>query len=186
MYPENAPSHILPSNSAGKIFEMTIKSEPIRLCSWKFWNFLFSMRVANSEYSRILNFLTWHGFDEFSWNDPAIKLLPSYGAPENSRINRIEIEWKIVYSAKSNIEVSLKKFHALTLRVYFKNYTVWRECNALLCSHFWYHKFYFSNSPKFHWNSSSLSEDVSFHVFDFNCFYQFFWFSLTFTCYKKN
>ena len=48
------------------------------------------MRVANGEYSRILNFLTWHGFDEFSWNDPAIKLLPSYGAPENSRINDSE------------------------------------------------------------------------------------------------
>ena len=90
MYPENAPSHILSSNSAGKIFEMTIKSEPIRLCSWKFWNFLFSMGVGNGEYSRILNFLTWHGFDEFSWNDPAIKLLPSYGAPENSRINDSE------------------------------------------------------------------------------------------------
>ena len=97
----------------------------------------------------------------------------------------IEIEWKIVNSAKSNIEVSLKKFHALTLRIYFKNYTVWRECNALLCSHFWYHKFYFSNSPKFHWNSSSLSEDVNFHVFDFNCFCQFFWFFLPLLATKK-
>ena len=37
------------------------------------------------------------------------------------------IESKIANSAKTDIEVSFKKIHALTLRIYFKNYTVWRE-----------------------------------------------------------
>ena len=33
-------------------------------------------------------------------------------------------ESKIANSAKTDIEVSFKKIHALTLRIYFKNYTV--------------------------------------------------------------
>ena len=32
-YPENAPNHILFSNSAGKILKMAMKSEPHGLCS---------------------------------------------------------------------------------------------------------------------------------------------------------
>ena len=35
-YPENAPNHILSSNSAGKILKMAIKSEPHGLYSWNF------------------------------------------------------------------------------------------------------------------------------------------------------
>ena len=31
--PENTPNHTLPSNSAGKIIKMAIKSEPLELCS---------------------------------------------------------------------------------------------------------------------------------------------------------
>ena len=49
-YPKNAPNHILSSNSAGEIVKMAIKSELLGLCSWNFWNFLFSMRLSNSEY----------------------------------------------------------------------------------------------------------------------------------------
>ena len=34
--------------------------------------------------------------------------------------------------AKTNVEMSFKKqIHALTLRMYFKSYTVWREYQAL-------------------------------------------------------
>ena len=44
------PSHILSSNSTGKIIQMAIKSQPLGLCSWNFWNFLFSMRLSNDKY----------------------------------------------------------------------------------------------------------------------------------------
>ena len=50
---------------------MAIKSESLGLCSWNFWNFLCSMGLSNSEYL-ILKFLTWHGIDEFGWNDPKV------------------------------------------------------------------------------------------------------------------
>ena len=69
-YPENAPNHILSSNSAGKILKMAINSESLGLCSWNFWNLLFSMRLSNGEYFKDFKFFTWHGFDEFGWNDP--------------------------------------------------------------------------------------------------------------------
>ena len=49
-YPENAPNHILSSNSAGKILKMAIKSEPLGLCSWHFWHFGFSMWLLNGAY----------------------------------------------------------------------------------------------------------------------------------------
>ena len=49
-YLENAPNHTLSSNSTGKILKMTIKSEALGLCSWNFWNFLFSLRISNGEY----------------------------------------------------------------------------------------------------------------------------------------
>ena len=70
------------------------------------------MRVANGEYSRILNFLTWHGFDEFSWNDPAIKLLSSYGAPENSKINDFET-YNLVNSGKTKKTTRIRKIYIL-------------------------------------------------------------------------
>ena len=90
----------------------------------------------------------------------------------------IEIEWKIVNSGKSNIEVSLKKFHALTLRIYFKNYTVWRECNALLCSHFWYHSFIFpilQNFIEIHQVSRKMWIFTSLILTVFVNFFYFFW-----------
>ena len=43
-------SHILSSNSAEKIIKMAIRSEPLGLCGWKIWNFLFSIRLSNGEY----------------------------------------------------------------------------------------------------------------------------------------
>ena len=36
----------------------------------------------------------------------------------------IYIKWKIAKLAKTNIEVSFKKIHALTLKTYFKKHTV--------------------------------------------------------------
>ena len=48
-YPENAPNQILSSNLEEKIFKMVIKSEPLGLCSWNLGNFIFSMRLLNSE-----------------------------------------------------------------------------------------------------------------------------------------
>ena len=59
--PENAPNHILSSNSAGKIFKTAIKSESLGLCSWNFWNFLFSMRLSHGEYFKDFKYfdLTW-------------------------------------------------------------------------------------------------------------------------------
>ena len=68
-YPENAPNHILFSNSAGKILKMAIKSELHGLCSWNFWNFLSSMRLSNSENfkdSKIFD-LTWIWWIWLEW-----------------------------------------------------------------------------------------------------------------------
>ena len=69
-YTENAPNHILSSNSAGKILKMAIKFEPIGLCSWIFGIFYSQWDNQMVNIPRILKFLTWHGFDEFDWNDP--------------------------------------------------------------------------------------------------------------------
>ena len=68
-YTENAPNHILSSNSVGKILKMAIKSETG--CAAE----IFGIFCSHWDYqmvnvSRILKFLTWHGFDEFGWNDP--------------------------------------------------------------------------------------------------------------------
>ena len=49
--------------------EKSLKSELLRLCSWNFWNFPFSVRLSNGKISKLLKFLTWHGFNEFGWND---------------------------------------------------------------------------------------------------------------------
>ena len=72
---------------------MTIKSEMLGLCSWKFWNFLFPMRLSNGESSRILKFLAWHGFNEihqihvkFGWNDHKQKIVVTKGTSKNSWI----------------------------------------------------------------------------------------------------
>ena len=72
---------------------MAIKSETLGLCRWKFWNFLFSVRLSNGESSRILKFLTWHGFDEihqihvkFGWNDRKQKIVVTKGTSKNSWI----------------------------------------------------------------------------------------------------
>ena len=48
----------------------------------------------------------------------------------------IYIKWNIANSAKINIEVWFKNIHTLTLRMYFKIYTVWRECKALFLVNF--------------------------------------------------
>ena len=59
------PNHILSSNSARKIFKMAIKSKiSIFYSQWDY-------QIVSI--SRILKFLTWHGFDEFAWNDPELK-----------------------------------------------------------------------------------------------------------------
>ena len=82
---------------------MTIKSETLGLCSWKFWNFLFPMRLSNGESSRILKFLAWHGFDEihqihvkFGWNDHKQKIVVTKGTSKNSW-NYITYIWKCSY-----------------------------------------------------------------------------------------
>ena len=62
--PENAPNHIWSWSSARKILKMAIKSELLGLCCWKFWNFLFSMRLSNGEYFKDFKFY------DFGWNDP--------------------------------------------------------------------------------------------------------------------
>ena len=51
---------------------MAIKSKPLGLYSLNFWKFLFSMRLLNGEYFKDCKLLTWHGFDEFGWNDPNV------------------------------------------------------------------------------------------------------------------
>ena len=72
---ENALNHILSSNSAGKILKMAIKSEPLELCTWNFWNFLSQGDYKLVNISRILKFLTLHGFNQFGWNDPFLNPL---------------------------------------------------------------------------------------------------------------
>ena len=64
-----APNHILSSNSAGKILKIVIRSEPLGLCSWNFWNFLFSMRLSNGEYFRDFKIfdLTWIWWIWLEW-----------------------------------------------------------------------------------------------------------------------
>ena len=62
-YPENAPNHILSSNSTGKVLKMAIESEPLGLCIWNFWNFYSQWDYLMMNISRILKFLTWHGYD---------------------------------------------------------------------------------------------------------------------------
>ena len=68
-HPENAPNHILSSNSAGKILKMAINSKLLGLCSWKFWNFLFSMRLSNGEYFKDFKIfdLTWIWWIWLEW-----------------------------------------------------------------------------------------------------------------------
>ena len=48
---------------------MAIKSEPFRLCSWNFWNFLFSMRQSNGEYFKDFKIfdLTWIWWIWLEW-----------------------------------------------------------------------------------------------------------------------
>ena len=64
------------------------------------------------------------------------------------------------------LKLIFKKIHALTLRRYFKKYTVWTQCKAFLAtfninlSHIF--------GKNFHWNSSNLSENTNFYFF---CFY---------------
>ena len=74
-----------------------------------------------------------------------------------------------------------KKIHCLTLRIDFKKYTSWRECEALFLS-------VFNFSWKFHWNSSRLLKDINFYFFNFNIFLQVFAFFCIFfnlTCCKR-
>ena len=68
-YPENAPNHILSSDSAGKILKVAIKSEPHGLCSWNFWNFLFSIRLSNAGYFKDFKIfdLTWIWWIWLEW-----------------------------------------------------------------------------------------------------------------------
>ena len=73
-YPENAPNHILSPNLAWKILKMAIKSGPLELCSWFFWNFLFSMRLSNGEYFKDLNFF-WLDMELMNLAGMTLKLI---------------------------------------------------------------------------------------------------------------
>ena len=75
-YPENAPNHILFSNSAGKILKMAMKSEPHGLCSWNFWNFLYSMGLSNGENFKDFKMfdLTWVWWIWLEWPNFKLKL----------------------------------------------------------------------------------------------------------------
>ena len=67
--PENAPNHIVFSNSARKILKMAIKSELHGLCNWNFWNFVFSMKVSNGENFKDFKIfdLTWIWWIWLEW-----------------------------------------------------------------------------------------------------------------------
>ena len=60
---------ILPSNSAGKILKMAIKSDPHGLWSWNLWDFLFSIRLSNGEYFKDFKIfdLTWIWWISLEW-----------------------------------------------------------------------------------------------------------------------
>ena len=76
-YPENTPNHIFSSNSAGKILKMAINSESLGLCSWNFWNLLFSMRLSNGEYFKDFKifYLTWIWWIWLEWPNRILKNL---------------------------------------------------------------------------------------------------------------
>ena len=69
-YTENAPNHILSSNSARQILKMAVKSEPVGLCSRNFWNFLLLVRPSKCKYFKDFKIfdLTWIWW--FGLNDP--------------------------------------------------------------------------------------------------------------------
>ena len=62
----------------------------------------------------------------------ASNFLPSDFLTIFPKLVLIQIQWKTANSAKTDIEVSLKKIHALTLRKYFKKYVVSRKSKALV------------------------------------------------------
>ena len=82
-------------------------------------------------------------------------------------------------SAKTNIEVSFKKIHSLTLRIYFKKYTIWREWKVLFFS-----QFIIITSYIFPENFIEIHQ-VSQKIWNFTSIFVNFVDFFTFTCYKK-
>ena len=67
------------------------------------------------------------------------------------------------YSKKTKNKT--KEIYALTLRIYIKNIMSEESAKLLFVTFNCHHKFHFSG--KFHWNLSSLSEDMNFYYFNY-------------------
>ena len=59
---------------------MAINSEKLGLCSWNFWNFLFSMRLSNGEYFKVFKIfdLTWIWWIWLEWSICKMMISPGF------------------------------------------------------------------------------------------------------------
>ena len=100
---------------------------------WYMYQFYFSIKQGSPVTIKSLYRIT------YVWKNFAVKILPFYLVIcliIFRKLVLIYIKWNIANSAKINIEVWFKNIHTLTLRMYFKIYTVWRECKALFLVNF--------------------------------------------------
>ena len=91
----------------------------------------------------------------------------------------ILIEWKIGDLAKTKILFSFKKIYTLTLRIYCKKYTLWRECKVLFFVTF--DVIISSNLPNFV-EIHQVSQKIGIFTSSFSTVFVNFMDFLTFTC----
>ena len=115
-YTENAPNHILSSNSARQILKMAVKSEPVGLCSRNFWNFLLLVRPSKCKYFKDFKIFDltwiwwiWPEWPNFSYNYSWSKCFTSTNKLQNLRAdiknNRQKKDKKISQHLKTQSQV---------------------------------------------------------------------------------